>query len=417
MTQSTLNYPASIAKTTLLDKLLLSAIYGVFLLLPWYHNYSGEIQPVDIVIAITATLFFVDKQFFALRAIAASKIYRILLFLLGYLVIRYLFAYSSDSSALYQVAANCYYAILTALFVHLFLYLYQSRTPQAFYEIILNCLLATIVIPFGILLFYGPNYGLDILKQLDPNVCRPALTFYNANQLGFFALINLAVFYYLTLFADTGKIKINKILSLALININLIFLVISVSRAASPGFILYFLSYPLIFQLQVIKKYPKTFWLSLVVLSMTWLGSIYIYHHIVLPKATANQAVNSGFLNDLYFRSFSGIFYTFSSVKLFLFGNGSLFNPSRTVHMEYHNNFTSLLNQTGIIGLLLYCYLIVEITRKLFKKGLLYVIPFMCYLIYSELHYAFRTRTNWLFFAVVIFILLVQERSSKVNTH
>lgn len=404
-------------KNEIFDKYILYAIYSIFFLLPWYYNYSGQIQPVDICILLTAILLTVCKKSSGFDLLAHSRKYAIMLVLMMYILIRYIISYIYNINMIYEVFANAYYIVLLTVFISMLLYLYQSRSHQEFYEIILNCLLITSILPLCTLIIYGPDYGLAKLQLEEPTVVRPVLTFNNANQLGFFSFVNLSIFFYLSLFTESQNIKVKKICSLLIININIIFLLLSVSRAAAPAIILYLYSYLLIFKLSFIKKHPYFSLLFISIILIGWVLSIYIYHHLLLIKLGIPSAIKIGFIEDLYGRTMKGISYNFNNVYLFIFGYGSETNPLREKSLEFHNNFVSIFNQVGILGLLIYSYIIFQFFHELIKKGFLYLLPFLCYLCYSEMHYAFRTRMNWLFFAILIFLSISRSsiQSSQID--
>jgi len=406
-----MNMAKKVSKEIIIEKCLSFSIFAIFLFLPWYHNYSGKIQPVDLPILFTLFLFIINKRFFNFHYLTISRNYCICFALIGYTIMRYGFAYFHNNLVLHDLLANFYYLILLTLFIDILLYLYQTCSLQLFYETIISCLLIAPILPLGILIVFGPNYGLAKLQLVEPTIVRPILTFNNANQLGFFALINLSIFFYLNLFVQNTDVKINKVFSLIIINVNLLLLILSVSRAATPAFLLYLLSYGFIFKFNLTKKNRLT-WL-IIISCLAFLGVIYIQHHLLLLKTNNTTAINQSFIYDFYDRAIKGINYNFNNIYLFLFGCASQTNPLRPDGLEFHNNFLGIFNEIGLIGLSIYSALILSLFFELWKKGFYYLFPFICYLLYSEMHYAFRTRINWLFFGMLIFIMAYKEATNQ----
>lgn len=392
------------------DTALLLAIYSLFLLLPWYKQYSGQLQPVDGIVMLAAILLIFHQPLQSLRYLKYSSTYVLMAALGFYLILRYAIAFTSNHNTLSPLLSNIYYLSLLTFFSFTLLYLYTKRSATHFYYILLNALFFTTFIPLTILIVFGKNYGLAQLQQLDAMIYRPILSFNNANQLGFFALINLSIFTYLTLFANQMQIRLNKVLSLFIININLIFLFLSMSRATSPAIFLYFLAYPLMFKPESLKKRPFLIGACILLATALWFALISFYHHYLMPAAVVASTHNKGgFIQDFYLRAIQGVYFNLRDISYALFGYGSLQNPERPLNLEFHNNFFSLFNQGGILALSLYILLMVNTFTKLFKKGWVYITPLACYLFYSQMHYAYRTRLNWLFFAMIIFILLYEH--------
>lgn len=389
--------------------------YLIFLLLPWYYLKSGNVQPVDIIILILLCLFVFSKQIYQLRLLKISSISFTLLIFLVYLLasftIRYLFTNDSDTFVL--IAQNFYIMVMTMTYLFLICYFYLNYEKPEFYRKILQFLLLTIIIPFSLILF-----------SHQTTVMRGYLSFNNPNQLGIYALVNTAVLFYITLFARSNNIKINKPISLILINVYFLFFIISASRAAFGILFMYILFYFLVFQVKQIRESPL---LSIAIITLLlvlpcWYLLIKILTWVSSVRETGAFAM-SDMQSDIYTRMFAGISYNFSQLFIFLFGTGTASNPLRPDYLEYHNNFLEIFNQAGIAGLILYTFFNICVIRSLFREGILYLIPYLCYLEISFFHFTLRERINWYFFAFIIFIciykkidlLFSKSHSSSIN--
>jgi hypothetical protein len=247
---------------------------------------------------------------------------------------------------------------------------------------------------------------------------RVSLTFNNPNQLGFFALVNLSLVYYLSLLGVQEGIQLRKILSLLIINVNALFLFLSASRACYPALGIYAISYFIIFKPKLRGYNVWLFRIFAVVLSVYMMFAIglFLFEHMVTTRQSMLPTSYLGLSSDIYYRAFKGLSTSFDHVWDFLFGSGSYTVGGRD-KLEFHNNFSAIFNQVGLFGFIIYLYMNIIILRGLYQAGVLYLIPYGCYLYYSMFHYSYRTRFNWLFLAFVIFVILYthlrKERESR----
>lgn len=368
----------------------------MFFLFPWYLQGSGLYQPVDAIILLLFCLFFLLKFPYLSLKIQSSEIFRIFLLFSGYIIcslfVHYII-YMDDVTAK-LIVQNIYCTIILTVFLILMACLYKKNHLKKFYHAILVFLLLETILP--LIAFFKTHSFND----------RIALTFNNANQLGFFSLINLSICFYLILFANRENIPIHKKLSLLIINLNLLFLFLSSSRACYPGLAIYVISYFLMFR---VKTGGYKFWLLWTVSA----GSVFVFmgyllfafSHYMQQSRRSMSTSSNGILSDIYFRMFHGLSDNFINIWYFLFGTGMYSNTSRGT-LEFHNNLLGIFNQTGFIGSLFYIYMNIIIVRDLYRISLLHLLPYACYIYYSIFHYCYRTRINWLFLAVVIFIIV-----------
>ncbi len=383
------------------SKSILYLVYLTFFLLPWYYLRSGSAQPVDVaVIMLFAVLFFVRQLIFT-PLLKLSGIYIFLLSLLIYTMLCFMLNYIlfGQIETLQLLLQTIYFILMINVIVSAFINIYLNHTKQDFYKIVLNCLLLSTVIP---VMFYF------VSQHNDLN--RTVLSFINPNQLAIYALLEMSILFYITLFARECNLKVNKLASLCLINLYLLFFLVSVSRAAFPIVLLYLVSYFIIFKVKQFRQHTVAWILIILLLILlpTWL----LFNDILLHFESVREAnaFNMSALQDeINIRMLDGISYNFSSLFYFLFGVGQTSNPLRPQHLEFHNNFMGIFNQVGIIGFVLYLILNISILRLLFKLGILYILPYACYLEMSCFHYLFRERINWCFFAVLILMTIYKK--------
>jgi len=410
------SYPSSLARRGIIDKFILLSTYVLFFLLPWYLNGLGNTQPADIALFSAMIFLILNRGFYGLNLVSRSKAYAALIFFLVYAIVRFCTSIINEpnDASIHLLIENIYYLIMLISLVSIIFYFYATRTHQEFYRIMINCLIITMLLPL-INLIIGNSIHLNLTDVLDDNsIDRAMLTFKNANQLGFFALTNLSIFFYISLYSKKQNIAINKLISLFIINVNFIFLLLSQSRAAAPAVILYALSYAFIFRIRLQKGLLIILWCLIFCLVLT-LSAKMILALMLASRGSMTSWTSSGLISEVYDRAFQGASFNLNYFSYFLFGYGSETNPWRVDHLEFHNNFLSIFNQLGILGLILYSYLIFRHLIDLYKKNFIYIIPFLCYLFYSQLQYAFRTRNNWVFFAVLIFVILTPLRKNKNN--
>lgn len=384
----------------LINKLIFFLTGVMFFLFPWYLQGSGLYQPVDVIILLFFGLFFLLQFPYLSMMIRSSSIYRIFLTFSAYIIcslfIHYLVLMDEVTAKL--IVQNVYCTIILTVFIMLIAFLYCKSDPKKFYHSMLIFLLLEAALP--LLVFFKTHSFND----------RIALTFNNANQLGFFSLVNLSICFYMMLFANRENIPIHKKLSFLIININLLFLFLSSSRACYPGIAIYVISYFLMFR---VKTTGYKFWLFLTLSAasvLVFMGYlVFALSHYMQQSRRSMTTSSDGVLSDIYFRMFHGLSDNFVNIWYFLFGTGTYSNMSRG-SLEFHNNLLGIFNQTGFLGALFYIYMNVIILRELYKISLLHVLPYACYIYYSIFHYCYRTRINWLFLAIVIFILWTANR-------
>lgn len=384
--------------------LVLTTIF--FFLLPWYYGESGLIQPVDFAVGALG-IIFLFLRFPSVPYLSKKEaIYKTMLFFSLYSIALLLADYIIDPKLVTALllALNFYYFILINVFCILLFHLYHNYSAKQFYYIFIWFLLVDTVIP------------LIYLVKLGGFNSRISLSFNNPNQLGFYSIVNLGLFVYLTLFAKRENIAIAKKLSLVIININLIFLFLSVSRASYPAIALYIASYFLIFRTNF-SGYMRWIFIfnSALVVGVGFLGIFYkIYQHMEVTREKS-LTFNDSFFDDIYYRSLKGISHNFDNIRYFIFGTGNYTTLDRSA-LEFHNNFIYIFNQSGLLGLLIYVFLNLVIIYELGKKGILYLMPYGIYLFYSIFQYSYRTRPNWLFLAFIIFIIVYNRHSGKTKT-
>mgnify|MGYP003575182516 CR=1 FL=1 len=386
----------------------------IFFLLPWYYTDSGLPQPVDVpMIILVASLCLLGIPN-SLTYFYHSKILRSFIFLSVYASIIFLieFIISNQFISLLLLLQNFYFVLLLIGFLSFFSYLKNRYDFAFFYKLTLIFLIVDLLIP----LFFLTKTITPILlfSQFQLSTSRISLSFNNQNQLGFFALVNLSLFFYMTLQARAHAIKIKKTLSMIIINLNLLLLFLSASRACYPIILLYVFSYPMIFNFRV-RGFTQVLagCLGAFAILVSLMEIAYkLYAHMLFVRKSTTPTDAFGLFNDFYFRAIRGFSDVFSDSWYFLFGNGNYKSASRG-SLEFHNNFLAMWNMIGLIGLLLYIYMNLLIFKNLMKKGFYYLMPYLCYLFFSMFHYSYRTRPHWILLAMFIFIIVESQKQPK----
>ncbi len=375
--------------------------YCLFLWIPYYHFKSGNLQPVDIIILLLFFVLFSARKIKINTIIKLSKIYNMIVLLSLYsifvLVLNYVI-YGQEES-LMLILETIYAMVMLVVYLSIFYSLYTDLPKQKFYNQMLYNLVISTLMP----MFF-------IITKNHADSSRMSLSFNNPNQLAIFSVINMSIFFYMSLFARSNNLQIRRFISLFIINIDMVFLAISSSRAAFGLLFMYVLSYFLIFQMKQSRENPifSSLLIAILLAIPAWLLFNHFLMHIELMRDSSIFSM-SDLRSDSYIRMFQGLSYDFTNLFYFLFGVGQSSNPMRISNLEFHNNFIGIFNQIGIIGLLIYIVLNVYIVKKLLSQGILYLVPYLCYLEVSFFHFIFRERVSWMFFAVVIFISIYKR--------
>lgn len=386
------------------NRLILYFSGFLFLLMPWYMMQSGLPQPVDVVIILILSILALIK-FPYFNLLYHSRIFRLYVYLILYTVIVLLinFIINNLTITINLIEQNVYYLILLLLFSLLIIRFQMIYGRTRCYKLMLWLIFISCILPL-ITWFVHPSRAIRI-----------SLTFNNPNQLGFFALVNISVVFYLGLLARDEGIKINKWLSVIILNINIIFLFLSASRACYPVALLYIFSYLILFDL---KLSVNSVWLyrfgSTFVAMTAFLFLLYkMFLHMKNIRFSKLPVSYSDIAYDFYFRAIRGIDFGSMSVWNLLVGSGN-YTTSLRGTLEFHNNFIAFFNQIGLLGVIFYFYLNVIIFIQLYKKGYFYFLPYCCYLFYSMFQYSYRTRLNWFFIAIIIFLTFNSNNKRRI---
>lgn len=385
------------AKTSIMNILT----YCLFFWVPYYHFKSGNLQPVDIIILLLFFVLLSMRKMKIFTIIKLSKIYNLtaLLSLYSIFVLMINYVINGQSESLTLILQTVYAMLMLAVYLSILYALYTDLSKQKFYNKMIYCLLISTLMP-----------AIFIIAKSNVDPGRMSLSFNNPNQLAIFAMINMSIFFYMSLFARSNNLQIKRFISLFIINIDMVFLAISSSRAAFGLLFMYVLCYFLTFQMKQVRENPFFSCLLIAILFAipAWLLFNHFLMHIELMRDNSVFSL-SDLRSDSYIRMFQGLSYDFTNLFYFLFGVGQSSNPWRISNLEFHNNFIGIFNQIGIIGLLIYIVLNIYIIKNLVSQGILYLIPYLCYLEVSFFHFIFRERVNWLFFAVIIFISIYKK--------
>lgn len=369
-----------------------------FFLLPWYYLSSGGFQLVDFSVIALFLMFLTclkGPKFLCLREPTFKNYFW--LWLIFILFVPLNFIASGNLESLNLLIQNIYYLILLVCFLVMYFFIYQDN-PFKFYQRIQYLLLLSFIIPVAFFILGKSNTAMG---------GRMSLCFNNPNQLGFFALVSMSIFFYTQLLANDAGVKLNKWISVLVLNISMLFLVLSVTRSAVGMIILYILSYLLIFKSKF--KTIKSVLYYLIITGVLVAGIIligdYLLNHIAMARGSGSG--NPNIEQDIYSRAFAGLDTNISNAWYLFFGTGHDRRLGDAFSLEYHNNFINIFSEVGLFGLCVYTYFSLYILKKLYQKRFIYTLPYLSYLFYSMFQFTFRTRMNWLFLAFVIFMIFL----------
>ena len=376
-------------------------LYTIFLFLPYYAGSSGGIQPVDVFIFFACLYYIFLANSSTIRISHKITSSSVLIFLLFYqllvLLCHAIFSITPDTWIL--TLFNFYYICLLLLFYNMFKKIYELGGLQKLYNTLLNAMLISLAFPFWKLItrhaYLGGNF-------------REALSFNDPNQIVFFCLLQLSILFYLSFLIRKRGYKLSKIKTFIILNFDLLMLYLSVSRSGLLFLILYAVILIWIFEGKATKRMRVIylfFWIFFAIL-MLCVMYFFLYKHFILVRGNALSLTLLE--NDLFLRSVQGVGDKLVDIPYFLFGSGVLRREVVIGSTEYHNNFIGILNQTGVIALILYTLFCITSLIELAKKSFFCVLPFALYIITSLSLFSYRSRFMWAFLAFTVFFTKIE---------
>lgn len=341
-----------------MDSLLTKAFFAALFIsgIPLFS--SGLPQPSDMIMAVIGLHFFInsDKEF----------IYN------NYLLVTFV---------LYTLVINMIYTILLSD---------PSFLPSLFYY------------PFCLLIFVlGKNlefnaksltymracyitlgFLLLVVNILFPTLSsRQTVLFNNPNQLGYWALSMIIIYFYLFKKIDAGNFNSAEVIIFLLFTY---FVVASLSKAAIAALFLFYI----MFALQNFKLKNFLSLLTLLLFAFYAFSKTGLYVYFIKRMENFAQENDSSLQSRGYYRIFD-----FPQYLYFGSGQGSygrFFKLSEHI-IEIHSSIGTILFSYGLIGLALFCLMIISMTT--WKNFLIYLLPLF---LYGLTHNGLKETNFWL---------------------
>lgn len=321
-------------------------------------------------------------------------IFSFILLFIGFLVFYYLGYQFQIKAIIHDLLA---YIFIFFLLIVLHLFQLKINNHEKTFEIFIYVFLFFYVILFIVFISFEDIISKYITPEY-PFMVRYAGLSLNANQLSMF--FTVLPFIFLKKLLNKNIKETEKYFFLILLSILIGYL--TKSDALKMSIIIGFIIFVYLkFNTNLIR-------LSIYLIILLFIISCFLYFdtviYIIDPETT-----NSGGR----FLLIKNAFYDLSNIIYFGFGPGphsfieSAFNGN---YWEVHNTFIDWFTQTGILGLLLYFYIIYKIIKGLYiKKEFILLSAFSSLLIFSTFHFTFRQPIFWFF----MFFFYIMSQGEK----
>lgn len=376
-----------------MNRFIVIIICLYLILSPFYIFSSGVPQPADLLIALGGGVFLLGKEF---RKTIKLPIFKYVFWLLALIAIINL-TYSYIYYAFYGIENKMYfiplYYIFNILFMIMFAYVLISNSHNRNINIIALFVIISLSIQF-ILALLGIQGGNKDVESMS----RPSLFFNNPNQLGYYALSMITIFFILE-----SKFKKNIFVLLFTIFISSYLILYSGSRAALAGVIL--LSAYVIYK-EGFKLDMKSIFLIVVSLISIpfFFQTNFVQKRFDLIESRNERNVNSG-ASQAEIRGYDRIYL---NPQYLFYGAGEGKNDrfiSRH-QLEIHSGFGTMLFSYGFLGLFMFLHLIYYAIKKRMLYSFILLLPI---LVYNITHNGLRNSLLW---AIIVSIYISNERKS-----
>lgn len=362
-----------------MNKFIVSIICVYLLISPFYIFESGLPQPADIIAAIGGFILIFSSK---IKGILTNKIVKYAIRLLALITLinssywLYLDAFQGIDNIMAFVPI---YYLFNFIFMLLFVCILQAKKRSRFVNAITITIIVSLSIQFILALLgvHGRNQDIESLG-------RPTLFFNNPNQLGYYSLSMITLFFILP-----NMYKRNLYILLYSIFISSYLIFYSGSRAALGGLVV--LSIYMIYR--EVKKVNRNsiiiIGISFFVLPVLW-NTDFVQSKIDLIERR-NQRHEGSSINEYQIRGYDRILL---NPEYIFFGAGEGKNDRFVSHhqLEIHSAFGTLLFSYGILGLLLFLQLLYIAGRKRPFLSTMLLFPI---LLYNFTHNGLRSSLLW----------------------
>ncbi|SER60145.1 O-antigen ligase [Salisediminibacterium halotolerans] len=390
--------PQSVYKQTVIAYLLL--LY--FLLIPFYIFPSGLPQIADFLLLMIFFLLVLSQRSIQLGPVTRSTIGLFIAFILITIIVNGIWAIRlNDAWVLESASYYVYNSVIVLTFI-----IAKSLFGAKLYPLIMNAAAASLILQALLLVpMYGTGDG-----------ARETLFFNNPNQLGYYALVSLAI---VLLINETGRRKKGAFFFLALISGSIVIMA-SLSKAAIFAAVLLFFGYGV---LQLNKLARKN---SLKMLAL--FSSFAIFLGIFMLTDTLD---GYAFFDDLSLRlestggteddNLSGRGYDriFNHPEYALIGAGEGDITGRITSDytgELHSTIGTVLFSYGVIGFVLFSGLLLKGVVAAAPAHLFALLPV---LFYGLTHNGLRSGLFWILLTLLIVLkddAVIERRKKRDQT-
>lgn len=373
-----------------MNRLILIIICLYLLFSPFYFFPSGMPQVADFIIALGSIIFVFDNRARKTITLPIFKyVFRLLILIILINFIYWFIIYVFQGTANRMIFVPLYY-LFNILFMAMFAYTQITKQSNKNINIIALFVVFSLSIQF-VLALLGLHGGAKDIES------RLTLYFNNPNQLGYFTLSMLTVFFVLP-----NKYKKNILVIIYIVAISSFLIFYSGSRAALAGILL--LSAYTIYYKESFKLKLKSILLLVAVIIATplFIQTTFVQKQIKLMQIRNERYVGSN-VTQAQIRGYDRILL---NPEYIFFGAGEGKNDRfESYHqLEIHSAFGTMLFSYGILGFLMFLHLIYFVSKKNLFHSFILLLPI---LVYNITHNGLRNSLLW---AILISIYIANER-------
>ena len=363
------------------------------ILTPFYFSQSGGIQLSDIFFFSSFLFLITSKKnyliFNATKRFSSLKYLKFFIFwsfIINIIIYINWFQKNTLLSSIYYI----YNYLILLLFIANFRLGGKFFLVKIYYSFFISLLLVFLV---GIL-------NLDYLFS-NNDTLRRTVTFNNPNQLGYWALMIMTLFFILKNILSLEKIKYYNILFISSILMTLYLTIISLSKAAAISIIFLFI-------FNSINNYK--------ILSFLALISIAIFSYVELHEDNIISRISHR-INDigeasddnLEGRNYDRI-WKYKEYLIFGAGEGTVQERFEKDN-EIHSTFGTIFFSYGIIGLLSFLLFLLQYLKINKYSFITFLIPV---LLYGLTHMGLRSKIFWIILLLVMIHNNIRKKYSNV---
>jgi len=373
---------------------MFNILYFAFMMLfPFYLFSSGQPQISHIILIVIFGIIFILMFSKFLQTIKENIMFIIFLIYLLYVNTSWLIITGSISFVVYTL----FYIFNILLFYSTYL-LYKEHFITS--ENIRNAIFFSLILQFIFLVASGLNFN-----------ARNMLFFNNPNQLGYFAISVINIYFILGINQTKERDTIEVLKNIAVYLIAFILLVFSSSKSALVSYAMFLI---FIFYIEMVKRFNTKKLLVASLIGVALIGAVVVnldkIEKVAENTELFNRTVNVGTEDD---DSLAGRGYDrlIQYVQYTLLGAGegkfTRFALSKH-HGELHSTIANILFSYGFVGLLLFISLFLN-PKYHIGRVLFYMSPI---LLYGLAHNGIRSPLFWIAFALS---LIYSQREENIE--